>query len=158
MLIHTTGNLVLEEVLESQMKKKVALAVEIGEESQIKLSREVIPRRELQLEIFQTSSGMPMLQLRSQRLRLRRRRRKLLRKKKSSSVSASMISSRVESSKKRSNPEKLRASRVSNLLPVTTKRLRKFRPSSRRILPRLVELLAMSFLDSLVAKKEKRTQ
>ena len=124
MPILMTGNLVLEEALESQMRRKVDLDVVTGAASQTKLTREVMLRRELRALLHLRPMTLRQL-LRSQRLlRLRRRRKKSLRKKKLSSVSASMISSRQELLKTRQRQEKLKVSRVLSMPLVTTKRKR----------------------------------
>ena len=90
--ILTTSNLVPEEELESQMRRRVALAEATGAASQTRPIREVQLKREM--KAHQPRPMRP--RSRNQRLRSRRRRKKSLRKKKLSSVTASMISSRQE--------------------------------------------------------------
>lgn len=112
MLIHSTSNPVLEEVLESQTRRRVASEEETGEQSQIVLTREVKMLMEFLNQIIQRRSARQRLMpLKSQR-RLKRRKSLKPLLKKLSLVLVSTISLREDKLERRLKVEKPRGSRM----------------------------------------------
>lgn len=155
----STSSLVLVEVLESQMRRKVVMVEAIGAVSRIVLSKEVMLKKEFQTPLFQISSERPLKlpQPPNQKLRLRKRSNRILLRRRLPSALVSTISLRRKHLKKRSREEMLKVSRASKLPKVTISRLKNRLLTIRRINLRSADRLATNSLVSLAERNKKKT-